>query len=331
MTRKKVLCEVAFWKSFSGCYPSSMPSLGECAFENLKTWMELYMFMLRSDLDFDCSAQQFARLSESDEGLRHLWKKSTGGECGLEFSDGEFDPDALNSNLQAVLLSGNDRHDDTKRLGIMNITPDNYLKKGFLFRESGFPLQHSQEWDWSNLSKLVTKEMANSLVIIDNYILSTDGQFKQTNLEDNIFEILSALLPDSCDVPFDLTVFYVEGSRANEERLRQYVRDIRPGLEVNFNIHQVARSDFHDRTIVSNNYWISSPGGFDLMKRKWDRFQRINKYYATKDTTVTVWFPSFCSGNVLTADKSYENLIQSAKHALVIRGLSPNNRLLEEQ
>ena len=331
MTRKKVLCEVAFWKSFSECYPSSMPFPDEGAIENLKTWMELYSFMFRSNLYFDCTAQQFDSLTESDERLRYLWKKSTGGECGLEFSNGEFDSVSLNSNLQAVLLSGDDRQDETNRLGMMNITADNYLRKGFLFRECGFPLQHSQEWDWSNLSKLVTKEMANSLVIIDNYILSTDGQFKQTNLEDNIFEILNALLPDSCDVPFDLTVFYVEGIKSNEERLRQYVKAIRPNLKVNFNIHQVLRNDFHDRTIVSNNYWISSPGGFDLMKRKRDKFQHANKYYATKDTTVTIWFPFFCSGNVLTADKTYENLIRGAKHALEIRGLAASNRLLEEK
>ena len=328
MIRKKVLCEVAFWKSFSECYPSSMPFPDEAAIENLKTWMELYSFMFRSNLYFDCSAKQFDSLTESDERLRYLWKKSTEGECGLEFSEGEFDSDALNSSLQAVLLSGIDRQNETKRLGMMNITADNYLNKGFLFRESGFPLQHNQEWEWSNLSKLISKEMSNSLLIIDNYILSTDGQYKQTNLEDNIFEILNVLLPDSCDVPFNLSVFYVEGSRSNEERLRKYVNDIRPGLDVIFNIYQVAKSDFHDRTIVSNNYWIASPGGFDLMKRRWDRFQRANKYYATKDTTVTVWFPSFCSGNVLTADKTYENLIHGAKKALEIRGLSLNNRLL---
>lgn len=331
MTRKKVLCEVAFWKSFSECYPSSMPFPDERAIENLKTWMELYSFMFRSNLYFDCTAQQFDSLTESDERLRYLWKKSTEGECGLEFSEGEFDSDSLSSNLQAVLLSGDDRQNETKRLGIMNITAGNYLNKGFLFRESGFPLQHNQEWGWSNLSKLVSKEIANSLLIIDNYILSTDGQFKQTNLDDNLFKILNVLLPDSCDVPFDLSVFYVEGTKSNEERLRQYVKDIRPDLEVNLNIYQVARSDFHDRTIVSNNYWISSPGGFDLMKGKWDRLQRANRYYATKDTTVTVWFPSFCSGNILTADKTYENLIRGAKHALVIRGLSPDNRLLEER
>ena len=308
-----------------------MPFPDEGAIENLKTWMELYSFMFRSNLYFDCTAKQFDRLTESDDRLRYLWKKSTEGECGLEFSNGEFNSDTLNSNLHAVLLSGDDRENETKRLGMMNLTAENYLKKGFLFRESGFPLQHNQEWEWSNLSKLVSKEMANSLLIIDNYILSTDGQFKQTNLEDNVFEILDVLLPDSSDVTFDLTVFYVEGNKSNEERLRQYVKEIRPRLNVNFNIYQVARSDFHDRTIVSNNYWIASPGGFDLMRRRWDRFQRTNKYYATKDTTVTVWFPSFCSGNILTADKAFENIIRGSKHALLIRGLSPDNRLLKEQ
>lgn len=331
MIRKTVLCEMAFWKSFSECFPSSMPFPDEGAIENLKTWMELYSFMFRSNLYFDCTAQQFDSISESDERLRYLWKKSTEAECGLEFSNGKFDSEALNSNLLAVLLSGDDRQDETNRIGMMNITAENYLRKGFLFRECGFPVQHNQEWTWSDLSTFVTKEMANSLVVIDNYILSTDGQFKQTNLEDNIFEILKNLLPDKCAVPFDLTVFYVVGSKANEERLKQFVKDIRPDLEVNFSIHQVARNDFHDRTIVSNNYWISSPGGFDLLKRKWDMFQRANKYYVTKDTTVTVWFPSFCSGNILTADKSYDNLIHTAKHALKIRGLTANNRLLEEQ
>ena len=331
MIRKKVLCEVAFWESFSECYPSLMPSpIDEGAIENLKSWMELYSFMFRSNLHFNCSAQQFLSLTESDERLRYLWKKSTGGECGLEFSGGEFDKKALISNPKAILLSGKDRQNETKRIGMMNITPNNYSNKSFLFCENGVSLQHNQEWSWSNLSHFVSSEMANSLLIVDNYLLSTDGQFRQTNLEDNIFEILKALLPDSCDIPFDLTVFYVEGHRANEERLKSFVRDIRPNLEINFNIHQVARSDFHDRTIASNNYCIFSPGGFDLMRRRWDRFQRTNSFYATKSTTVTVLFPFFCSGNVLTADKSYENFINDAKHALIIRGLAPDNRLMEK-
>ena len=270
MIRKKVLCEVAFWRSFSECYPSLMPFPDEEAIENLKSWMELYSFMFRSNLYFDCEASQFYSLCEVDERLRYLWKKSTELDCGVNFSEGTIDNDVLRSNPQSVLLSANDRLDETKRFGIMNITAENYQVKGFLFRENGFPLQNNQEWEWSNLSKLVSKEMANSLLIIDNYILSTDGQFKRTNIEDNIFKILNVLLPDSCNVPFDLTVFYVDGNKSNEERLQQYVNDIRPNLEVNFNIYQLARNDFHDRTIVSNNYWISSPGGFDLLKKKRD-------------------------------------------------------------
>ena len=85
MRKKTVLCEVAFWKKFSECYPSLMPFPDERAIENLKCWMELYSFLFRSDVHFDCSDKQFIELAEADERLRYLWKKSAGGECGIDF------------------------------------------------------------------------------------------------------------------------------------------------------------------------------------------------------------------------------------------------------
>ena len=324
MRKKTVLCEVAFWKKFSECYPSLMPFPDERAIENLKYWMELYSFLFRSDVHFDCSDKQFIELAEADERLRYLWKKSAGGECGIDFSEESFDSSYLEGSPLSVLFSESDRHIDASRFGIINITADNYSMKGVLFRESGFPLRHNQEWSWEELSKVISKDMSNSLVIVDNYILSTDGQFKRENLDDNIFVILEVLLPESCGMPFDLTVFYSEGNSANEERLRRFIRDIRPNLSVNLKIHKVSKNDFHDRTIISNNFWISAPGGFDLLKKK-----RFSGYYATKATTVSVWFPYFCSGNIQSADKSYTNLIQDARHALEIRGLAPDNRLLK--
>ena len=72
MRKKTVLCEVAFWKKFSECYPSLMPFPDEKAIENLKSWMELYSFLFRSDVHFDCSDKQFIELAKADQRLWYL-------------------------------------------------------------------------------------------------------------------------------------------------------------------------------------------------------------------------------------------------------------------
>ena len=115
MRKKTVLCEVAFWKKFSECYPSLMPFPDERAIENLKCWMELYSFLFRSDVHFDCSDKQFIELAEADERLRYLWKKSAGGECGIDFSEESFDSSYLEGSPLSVLFSESDRHIDASR------------------------------------------------------------------------------------------------------------------------------------------------------------------------------------------------------------------------
>ena len=84
MARKKtVLCEIAFWKKFSECYPASMPFPDEKYLRALRTWMELYSFLSRSKVLLDCTAPEFYELAKKDERLFYIWKKSTDNENSL--------------------------------------------------------------------------------------------------------------------------------------------------------------------------------------------------------------------------------------------------------
>ena len=324
MTKKKktVLCEMAFWEKFSECFPASMPFPDDRAQEKLSTWIEVYRFLSRSNLRVDCSAARFAEVAQKDSRLYYLWKKSTEDKDALDFLDSFSNhTDFLSRNPFCTLLSGKGVGPLARQYGVININGGNCLTKNALFIDNGQALHKDDVWSWEDFGKRIPEKASNSMIIVDNYILRNGVK--------DLYEILNLLLPDKCEIGYHLTIFYSEASSVTEEKILNEIGRRKPELIQNLQfelIHVVGTQEFHDRAIITNNYWISVGGGFDIAK--WD--SGIRSLVVKRSTTTEIAFPYFASSRIAKIDDAYENLIQDAKIALSHANTSSRNRLLTQ-
>lgn len=320
--KKTVLCEMAFWEKFSECYPASMPFPDEKTQQKIKTWIELYRFLSRSEIQLDCSSQSFAIAAQKDPNLAHLWKLSTEGTSKLDFA-GSFD--ALESLLSdhpfSVLMTASGKGPTAKKYGIISINGGNCLAKGALFVDNGNAVRIDEKWDWSQFEKLFPDRSSNSMIIVDNYILK--------NGKRDLPDLLGLLLPESCDITYHLTIFYLAeaGTAVTKDDIVGMIRQAKPGLVDNLQLELIpmaAKTDFHDRAIITNNLWFFSGGGFDLTR--WDPSTRSN--VVKRSTTLEIVYPYFATDNIRKVDDAYENLIKDARVALQHARMSSQNRLI---
>ncbi|MBR1435031.1 MAG: hypothetical protein IJ584_07955, partial [Bacteroidales bacterium] len=85
------------------------------------------------------------------------------------------------------------------------------------------------------------------------------------------------------------------------------------------------RKDFHDRTIITNNIWIGSEAGFDLLipDRTMSTSTRV-----TKSTKTHGLYLGFGEEAANWLDKAYDDLIEDAKRSLRKNHFSTENKLL---
>lgn len=321
-SKKTVLCEMAFWEKFSECYPASMPFPDEKTQQKIKSWIELYRFISRSDIQLDCSAQHFATVAQQDQNLAHLWKLSTEGISKLDFAESFNDLETLLSNHPfSVLLTGTGKGPTAKRFGIISINSGNCLAKGALFVDNGDAVRIESKWDWNQFEKLFPDRSSNSMIIVDNYILK--------NGKRDLPELLNLLLPESCEIDYHLTIFYLAeaGAAMSKDDILNVIKKDKPELVNNLQLElipMVSKTDFHDRAIITNNLWFFSGGGFDLTR--WDPATRSN--VAKRSTTLEIVYPYFATDNIRKVDEAYENLIEDAKAALQHARMTSKNRLI---
>jgi hypothetical protein len=83
------------------------------------------------------------------------------------------------------------------------------------------------------------------------------------------------------------------------------------------------KTDFHDRAILTNNLWIDSGSGFNLLRR--DRLH----FKAEKSTTISIAHVFFASKNINWLDNAAANLIDDANATLTRNNINSANRLLK--
>ncbi len=322
MTRKMILCEMAFLGKFRECYPVFTPPPDENIQQKIKTWIDLYAFLSRSDKQLDCTPQSFAEAAQQDQTLLLLWKKSTEGVSKLDFSGGFDDLEGLlASHPFSSLLSGTGKGPKAKKYGIISLNSGNCLTKEHLFIDNGKAVRIDEVWDWKQFEKCIPDRASNSMIIVDNYILK--------NGKRDLPELLNLLLPESCDMEYHLTVFYLPevGMSVTQEDIIEMIKKTKPDLVSSLQLElipMVSKTDFHDRAIITNNLWFSSGAGFDLTR--WDSASR--SIVAKRSTTLEIVYPYFASNNIHKVDDAYENLIKDAKVALEHARKTSNNRLL---
>lgn len=321
--KRHCLIELSFLESYSKLLPTiTMPD--ENIMEAIATWASLNSFISRSSLTLDCTPAQFNAGAQNDPNLKQLWKKNAGGECSIDFHGSKFHniEDLLKQNPLCVLLTEDDKTNICSDYGIININLSNFSKKALYFKDNGVAVKMGDLWDWEKI-RSVASEAANALLIVDNYIFKGDEK-------SNLYKILDIILPKSLKVDFHLTVFYIESRPGSEDNLKNAIKRIRPNLNVVFefikttkDVNNGFKTDFHDRAILTNNLWIDSGAGFNLLRR--DRLH----FKAEKSTTISIAHVFFASKNINWLNDATANLIDDANATLARNNINSANRLLK--
>ena len=327
MERKNVYITMDFWDGFIKSRPDFTPFPEENIICKGKIWYDLYLFIRRSNLFFDCSKTEYQNKADTDEYYKMLWKKSTGGECGLEFNadikncleSGKFN-DML---LSAVYLTDTSYDKLAADMGVLNIPLENYADFGELFADNGIAI--NKKGNWKQVFRGCIKQTCNALLIIDNYIFRNDSKLQ------NLIELLDCLIPNKLKTEFHLTIVSSrqrypftkaeeDEERAKRNLIKKELNRIRPHIK-SVQIEVLFVSDeFHDRSIVSNYIWIGTGIGFGLFKNG----------KSNKPTTFQIIYPYFCD-SVKWVEKAYGDVIKNAGKAISNNGKVSRNRLFNEK
>ena len=169
--------------------------------------------------------------------------------------------------------------------GVLAICPENIKNFKSILYDNGSAIGKNEQTDWKQ--KLIFTP-CNSLVLVDNYILSDSKGVE------NLKKIFDILLPKSLDtdIPFQISIFTTlkKGNAKNDidsqdclKKIAILVEQLRPELYFKLAIFKCSFEKFHDRIIITNNTYISCGGGFDLMKDG----------KSEKSTTLNYVFPFF--------------------------------------
>ena len=320
---KTCYCEVGFLTEFINSHPTVLEPNDEII-RLMGNWISMYQFICKADVVLDISSAEFSKLKEESEWMRMFWKKSSNGECKIEFvgkskfpyvNKLSYDKCSIRE-LNAVYLTIQPDNICTRlstELGVVVLNNNLVKDCAHLFRDNGteFPSDKAKDWDFlKHLNKVFPSiNICNSMIIVDNYLFSDDVKNEDNEkVKYNLLPILKILLPNSLAEGeiFEIAVFTGEDKERSFEiqlnYFRSFITKIRPNLEVKICFYGKTQKEFHDRAILTNNVWMSSGHGFDIFGRSKD---------VGKPTTINIAFP-FVQNKLLWCDGSYLNVISQA-------------------
>lgn len=326
--RKCVYCETQFLREILSRLNDKTFS-----FESLpeyELWMNVKSLLLSSDikLHLDISKNEFdstikdlerRRLNAAKKGkelqLNHFEElifgisiKQINNEIHIKLQDAFPDFEELSDKELNAFYFTCKKQDECKKImndyGILVVSPETIMDFQFVLFDQGVAIKKQEQGNWRGLLKGVGLS-CNSMIIIDNYILNELEQAKE-----NLKGIFEALLPHSLNgIPFHISIFTAMRqnknidlpSKVRLEEITSLLRNIRPDLDVDFSIIKCPSDKFHDRTIITNNYYIGCGGGFDLFK----------SCLSQKTTTINIISP-YLNHSIRWAIKAYSNLISES-------------------
>ena len=323
MRHKIIYCEIDFLRVLFERLSKAYSPLdddwieGECARRIIKDVFSQEYVIIHYD-----DKQKFRQLLEDNEFFRKMVKRAESTEGYAEMTcDSYISLDCINqTSLNALYFVVSD-DDIASQNGIMALTPST-INDNLLFTDFGKAIEKNTPQSWDTILRNA-KHTCNALMAFDNFLYNG----KEANLYKILDVLLPAQLPDS--IPFQISLFMQEkpGTAIAHERdlIAGKIKQIRPNLPFELTIYQCFTSDFHDRAIITNNLWIGSEGGFNLLKKD----KRGFRTESSKSTTIHVKYP-FLQSNSDAAYGSYINFINDAER--IVRNNphqgEANNRLL---
>lgn len=340
--RKRVYCEALFWEKFIKNRPERSTPLfsDEKEIKEDEVWTSLLKFICSSNLIFDTSPSDYFKKHEGDETCNWLQKllhlSASGMGCHVDVCENNFPYlTILNKStveekqLLSVFLTSENCEEEAQSLGVICFAPNCLYKYSHFFMDNGIAVGEDEDFNWKIL-KEKARHNCNSMIIVDNYLISKDWNLK---------EILDALLPELIEVKFYITLITGETDNLKKrtENLKSFIKSKRPNLK--FDLQTIEAGEFikdkndqskerwknflHDRTIITNYIWIKSGAGFDL-----SNYNYANEpTYANKSTTIEVLYPFFYFGDNGYHIKAYEDLLIDVDSVFEKRNMFPNNRL----
>lgn len=289
----------------------------------LSSDIKLYLNISKSEFDNNIKDIEKRRLNAAKKGkdyqLSHFEKliwdislKQRNNEIHLKLLDKYPNLDEFESisdkELDAFYFTCKKRDECRKLMeeyGILVVSPENIMEFLFVLFDQGVAIHKQEQGNWNNILKEFVLP-CNSMIIVDNYVLNELEQAKE-----NLKGIFEALLPQSLNncIPFQIIIFSALRHNKNIDlpgkvrldEMTKLLESIRPNLKVELTIVKCSSDKFHDRTIITNNYYIGCGGGFDLFKSR----------HSQKTTTVNIVTP-YLNHSIKWAIKAYSNLISEA-------------------
>ena len=289
----------------------------------LSSDIKLYLNISKSEFDNNIKDIEKRRLNAAKKGkdyqLSHFEKliwdislKQRNNEIHLKLLDkypnlDEFE-NISDKELDAFYFTCKKRDECRKLMeeyGILVVSPENIMEFLFVLFDQGVAIHKQEQGNWNNILKEVVLP-CNSMIIVDNYVLNELEQAKE-----NLKGIFEALLPQSLNncIPFQIIIFSALRhnknidlpSKVRLEEITKLLESIRPNLKFELTIVKCSSDKFHDRTIITNNYYIGCGGGFDLFKSR----------RSQKTTTVNIVTP-YLNHSIKWATKAYSNLVSES-------------------
>lgn len=245
-------------------------------------------------------------LTQFEKLLHHIDLKQQNNLLHVHFNSLDIDYETLSQQkefLNAMFFTSSPKKVCQKAMddyGVIVICTENINDFKHLLYGSGTAIRKHETNNWSSCLFLEKPVPCNSLIIVDNYILS-----KTDLIKENLMDILDALIPFrlSSIIDFQITIFTSSLNNAKDrlQNIIDMLKVLRP--EINFSVAIIKSSsdNFHDRNIISNNILISCGGGFDLFK--WGESQ--------KTTTVSLHNP-FITSTEQWSRKAYSDILNDA-------------------
>lgn len=289
--KRDIYCEYPFWEAFFEMEKDVLHDR-----QKRRLWGEFCDFLFKNNLFFDIPNQSVDYETPGGKNLNELRHKKGG--AGIRFIPKKYPKinnltDNDDNILNSVFLTMEETAKCKKlseRFGVLVFNLPMIFSAGHVYSDNGIAFDRNNGKNWKYLWELKDKCPSichcNSLIVADRYLLGD-----RTNiLNDNLKPIFEAFLPQHLDNNIVFTIYVItltdlEHCSSIKEKLseiKKLIEKLRPKLKFRLNIFH--SNKLHDRSIITNNAFLTSGGGFDVI---------TTQERAFRFTTTSLCFPFF--------------------------------------
>jgi hypothetical protein len=198
------------------------------------------------------------------------------------------------------------------KYGVMAFNFETINKASWLFTITTIPIdkRENSPSNWTFISKF--RHPFNSLVLTDSYLYD----YRSSEMELNLFQLLKGLLPAKLDVKFHLSIvgFNTQKNIDLNIKLNELQVFLKNEFKYEISIRLIA-DNVHDRNLLTNYLWISSGIGFSIFNSN-KTLKNDSMFTIVPITLHTNKYMSFEQEEMVsnTFYKSYKNIVAKCKH-----------------